>query len=141
MPDNVRRKWQRITPGVAATAEGGDDCCCTCVCIDATLLLEIDSVQIRSSRNWWITLEEPSTWAPTNDESGEVRLVAGTYELSWNEGTLRWEGVINSGSIEYRDNDENAVTPSSASGTISSEWEGFALGDLQYVDFVFDAVA
>lgn len=78
-----------------------------------------------------------SSWIPTTDGSGEVRITSCQYTLVWDDTSARWEGIVFSGSIEFRDNAGVLAQPQSAGGTVIMDWEN--INGLFSVEFEFDA--
>jgi hypothetical protein len=85
---------------------------------------------------WLIKIPNNTPLEPTSDGKGWGQFVAGTYPVMWDEEEGKWISDDLSAHLLFVDLNLDAVTPDSATATITAAWESAT--DDYIVNLVFD---
>ena len=128
-----RARWHKKGSGGGGGASSG--CACDCVVVNPNLL---HWGNFPTVFEWQVSISNTTPLELVTAGNGWVRLTSGDYTVLWNEVQGKWSNGDITASLEFFDSDLDAVTPSSATGTLTVEWESSS-GDFIAL-FEFDGV-
>jgi hypothetical protein len=121
--------------GAGGGGGGGGGCACDCVVVNPNLF---HWGNFPTVFEWQVSISNTTPLELVTAGNGWVRLTSGDYTVLWNEVQGKWSNGNITASLEFFDSDLDAVTPSSATGTLTVEWESSS-GDFIAL-FEFDGV-